>query len=67
MSYLFGSSRKAVGMVNGKPVSVRTITRGWNSYTVVVIDGKETRFGSRGDALDFLRNMDKSGRNEQKE
>ena len=57
MSHLFGSSRKAIGAINGKPVSIRTVATGWNSYTIVILDGKETRFKTRQEALNYLRCM----------
>ena len=62
-SYLFGNIYKSVGAVNGIPVTVKTeIGTITANKTTVRIGNKELAFNSRQDALDYLRNMGKSGR-----
>lgn len=62
-SYLFGNIYRSVGAVNGIPVTVKTEMGTFTANkTIVKIGNKEITFNSRRDALDYLRNMDKSGR-----
>jgi len=57
-AYLFGNTKRAIGSVNGIPVVVETeIGFPVGSKTTVNLGGKEIKFTSRTEALDYLRKL----------
>lgn len=57
--YLLGNLYQSVGMINGKPVTMKSVIHGYRSNCVVTIDGKQIEFDSRKEALQYLRSHSK--------